>query len=181
MAIIAAKLSDLIFYICVANLKKVFQFSAEIKIIGVNPYVSVPERMLSELFEQAGRDKGKFPICGAVNGKPYKQTLVKYSGEWRLYINMAMLKNSPKRIGEVIEITMQPDTSDRAIKPHPKLVKALAENKKAKAVFDSLSPSLQHEIVRYISNLKREESIEKNVSRAIGFLLGKERFVGRGA
>ena len=30
-----------------------------------------------------------------------------------------------------------------------------------------------------IANLKTEKSVERNVTRAINFLLGKERFVGR--
>jgi len=44
---------------------------------------------------------------------------------------------------------------------------------------DSLRPSLQKEIVRYISFLKTEESIDRNVDNAIQFLLGKKRFIGR--
>ncbi|MCB0523292.1 MAG: YdeI/OmpD-associated family protein [Saprospiraceae bacterium] len=46
-------------------------------------------------------------------------------------------------------------------------------------IFDALPASRRKEIVRYIANLKTEESVERNVSRAIGFLLGKERFIGR--
>jgi hypothetical protein len=38
---------------------------------------------------------------------------------------------------------------------------------------------MQKEIMRYINNLKTTESVERNVERAIRFLLGKDRFVGR--
>jgi hypothetical protein len=155
------------------------KFTTEIKIIGINPFVFVPEKILLALFKQAGKDKGKIPISGTVNKLPYKQTLVKYGGDWRLYINTSMLNNSPKRIGETIEVMVEFDSSDRSIKPHRNFVKALNENKKAKVIFDSLRPSLQHEIVRYIANLKTDESIERNITRAIDFLLGKGRFVGR--
>jgi hypothetical protein len=116
---------------------------------------------------------------GAVNGIPYKQTLMKFAGAWRLYINTFMLKNSPKRIGETLAVTVSFDPSDRAIHPHPKWTRALERNAEAKAVFDSLSPSRKHEIVRYIAALKTEESVERNVEKAIDFLLGKGRFVGR--
>lgn len=155
------------------------KFKAEIQIIGVNPYVLVPSQVLSDIFIQAQKDKGAIPIKGTVNGKPYKQTLVRFKGEWRLYINMKMLKNSPKRIGETIEITIEFDPVKRIIKPHPKFVKALKDNISAKAIFDNLRPSLQLEIVRYISMLKTEESVDKNVPKAISFLLGKGKFVGR--
>ena len=154
-------------------------FNAEIKIIGINPFVFVPVEILAAIFRQAGKQKGKIPICGSINSKPYQQTLVKYSSEWRLYINTTMLKNSPKRIGETIEVTIDHDPSDRTIEPHPKLLTLLQENEQAQAVFDSLRPSLRFEIVRYISRLKTAESVDKNIIRAIDFLLGKGRFVGR--
>ncbi len=156
-----------------------YQFSAQLEIIVGNPFVFVPSNILHAIFQQAGKEKGAIPVRGTINGEPYQQTLVKYSGEWRLYINMKMLKNSPRRIGEVITVQIEFDPSDRTIEPHPKFTEALTNNKEAKIVFDGLSPSRQKEIIRYISNLKTEHSIEKNVTRAINFLLGKDRFVGR--
>ena len=155
------------------------KLDARLEIIVGNPFVFIPVDVLERLFQQAHQSKGPIPVKGRINGKPYQQTLVKYSGKWRLYINMKMLKNSPKRIGEIIEVEIAFDPSDRSIDPHPKLTQALADNKRAKEVFDSLSASKQKEIVRYISQLKTDKSVEKNVARAINFLLGKERFVGR--
>lgn len=51
-----------------------------------------------------------------------------------------MLKDSPKRVGEQIELTVEFDSEKRQITPHPKLVKALRDNKKASTVFDSIRP-----------------------------------------
>ncbi len=158
---------------------KEYHFIAELKIIGINPFVFVPEEILNEIFKAFGKEKGQIPVHGLINGKPYKQTLVKYSGDWRLYINTVMLSKSPQRIGETIEVTIAFDTEDRSLTPHPKLIKVLEENKEAKKVFDSLTQSKQKEIIRYISALKKEETIEKNIAKAINFLLGKERFIGR--
>jgi len=154
-------------------------FSATIEIIGINPFVFVPEEILNAIFEKAGKSKGPIPVKGAVNSIPYTQTLMKFKGEWRLYINTTMLKNSPKRIGEQIEISIAYDPKKREIPIHPKLLKALNENKEANTVFQNLRPSLKHEIIRYISHLKTEESIDKNVLKAIAFLLGEGKFVGR--
>jgi len=155
------------------------KFKAKLEIIVGNPFVFVPSVILDKIFQQANKNKGTIPVRGTINGKQYQQTLLKYSGEWRLYINIKMLKNSPRRIGEMIEVEIEFDLTDRTIKPHPKWAQALTDNKEAKEVFDNLSPSKQKEIVRYISNLKTEKSVDKNVIRAINFLLGKERFVGR--
>lgn len=154
-------------------------FTATLEKIGINPFVFVPEAILEHLFTANGKDKGPIPVQGTLNGTPYQQTLVKYRGAWRLYINTSMLKRSPERIGEVLELSISFDPSDRSIAPHPRLLQALDENPVAQAKFKSISPSLQKEIVRYISFLKSEKSIENNVNRAIGFLLGKESFIGR--
>jgi len=157
----------------------VHNFDAELDIIVGNPFVSVPPRVLDDLFRQAGRMKGPIPVLGSINGRAYQQTLVKYSGAWRLYVNMQMLEDSPRRVGEVVEVEVAFDPSDRTIESHPKLLAALAENEEASAVFESLAPSRQKEIVRYIANLKSEASVDRNVRRAINFLLGDGRFVGR--
>lgn len=158
---------------------KTHRFKADLKRVGINPFVSVPVPILNALFKQAGKDKGPIPICGVVNGTPYVQTLVRYRGEWRLYVNTAMVKDSPKRIGESFEFTVAFDPTSRDIAPHPKLVRALENNPTAKRVFESLPASRQKEIVKYISFLKTEASVDKNVTRAINFLLGSGRFIGR--
>ena len=155
------------------------KFKADIEIIGINPFVFVPDKVLKNIFKQAGKDKGPIPIRGTINNKPYRQTLVKYRDAWRLYINNSMVKNSPKRVGETVVIAVEFDPLSRNIKPHPKLVKAFKENKQAKKIFDSLSPSRQHEIVRYISFLKTEESVTRNITKAINHLIGKDTFAGR--
>ncbi|MEL6981054.1 MAG: YdeI/OmpD-associated family protein [Actinomycetota bacterium] len=151
----------------------------ELGIIDGNPFVLLPSAVLDRLFDEAGRSKGPIPIRGTINGKPYQQTLVKFSGAWRLYVNLQMLDDSPRRIGETIEVTVGFDPSDREIEPHPKLLAMLAANPVAADVFDGLSPSRRKEIVRYIDALKTEESVDRNVGRARDFLLGNGRFVGR--
>lgn len=139
------------------------RFTAILEIIVGNPFVYLPTEVLENIFQQAKKSRGPIPVKGAINGKPFQQTLVKYSGHWRLYINLVMLKNSPKRIGEEIEVDIEFDPGDRTIKPHPKWRKALMENKDANEVFENLSASKQKEIVRYISNLKTEKSVDRNV------------------
>ena len=155
------------------------KFIATIKIIGVNPFVFVPKKILKEIFKEAGKNKGPIPICGTINSQKYKQTLVKFKGDWRLYINTSMLKHSPKKIGETVSLTLKHDDSDRTIKPHPKLLIALAENKNAGDIFKNLPPYRKHEIIRYISHLKTESSIDRNIKKAIEHLSGKNKFAGR--
>ncbi|QQR86084.1 MAG: DUF1905 domain-containing protein [Flavobacteriales bacterium] len=154
-------------------------FKAHIAIIGINPYVLLPESTLAQLFAQAGKDKGPIPVHGTIDGHAFIQTLVKYAGAWRLYLNGPMLKAAKRGVGDTVRIRIAFDPRDRSIPMPPALEAALKENNKARKVFDALSPSRRKEIMRYIGHLKSEEAIRKNVARAIGFLEGRERFAGR--
>jgi hypothetical protein len=101
-------------------------FSAKIEIIGINPFVHLPAKVLEFIITQAGKDKGKIPVGIKIEGYEFVQTLVKYSGHWRLYLNTAMRKAGKKVAGEsaLFEITFDP--AKRTIKPHPGLTKALS-------------------------------------------------------
>jgi uncharacterized protein DUF1905 len=66
------------------------RFTAKILKIGINPYVGLPEDVLNTLFRQADKNKGPIPVRGTLDGKRFKQTLVKYQGAWGLYLNTPM-------------------------------------------------------------------------------------------
>lgn len=157
-------------------------FSARLEKIGINPFVFLPKAILENILKAAGKEKGNIAVKGIINHQTaYRQTLLRYKGEWRLYINTNMLKNSPERIGEKLIITIEPDYEEKVIPMHPKLMNALKNNPEANRVFNLLRPSLQKEMIRYISFLKTEESIEKNINKAMKYLSGKGSFVGRQA
>jgi hypothetical protein len=155
------------------------KFTAKIEIIGINPFVFLPEKVLQNIFKEAGKNKGKIPVKMKIEGHEFIQTLIKYSGHWRLYLNTPMRKMAKKEVGDFAKFEIAFDKEERKIAIHPKFQTALNNDPKAKEVFEKLRPSLQLEIVRYFSFLKQEETVEKNVTKAISFLLGKGKFVGR--
>lgn len=154
-------------------------FRAKIDIIGINPFVFVPEKVLKGLFADAGKHRGKIPVEMKIDGHPFTQTLVKYSGYWRLYLNMPMRKAAGKDVGDTAVFEISFDREERQVPMHPAFTAALNANKDAKKIFDALNPSRRLEICRYISGLKTEAAVARNIVRAIGFLSGSERFVGR--
>lgn len=154
-------------------------FTAAIRMIGINPYVLLPEATLKKLFAQAGKDKGPIPVRLTVDGHAFTQTLVKFASAWRLYLNGPMLKAARKSVGDAVSVRVAFDPSDRSTPMPSALEAALKKNTDARKAFDSLVPSRRKEIMRYIGHLKSEEAIKKNVARAIGFLVGGEGFAGR--
>jgi uncharacterized protein YdeI (YjbR/CyaY-like superfamily) len=154
-------------------------FKSKIFIIGINPYVLLPSSVLKYIFQKAGKDKGAIPVQLKIGGKDFIQNLVKYSGKWRLYLNGPMRKTAGKDVGHTIDMQIDFDPIPRKTPMHLKLKKAFKEDPTARKAFQKLSPSRQKEILRYINFLKSEESVDKNVQRAISHLAGRQSFVGR--
>ena len=149
-------------------------FSGVIKIIGVNPYLKLPQKILKAIFKQAGKDKGPIPVKGKLNGKPFIQTLVRYQGEWRLYLNTPMRKAAGIDVGDkaIVEIAFDPKPR---IEPMPAKFKlALSKDKIAKAAYEKLIPSRKKEILRYLNSMKTEASLEKNIGKFLLHLHGKK-------
>lgn len=154
-------------------------FTAKIRIIGVNPYVLLPSPVLKEVFRQSGKSKGPIPVRGTLNGHKFIQTLVRFSGKWRLYLNTPMRKAAGIDVGDTAKVTIEFDPKPRVISVHPKLTSAFKQNKEVKEAFEKLPPYRRKEIIRYISFMKTEESVVRNVEKVVRHLLGKSRFAGR--
>src|SRR5579862_2520416 len=155
------------------------EFTARIEIIGVNPYVVPPAAVLKKIFEVAGKDRGPITVRGKINGNDYLQTLVKFRGKWRLYLNTPMRRQANLDVGDRARFTIVFDGLERSIPMHPKLEEAFKNDAKALAIFNSLAPYRRKEIMRYINALKSEDSRDRNISKALAFLAGKGRFAGR--
>ncbi|WP_223815386.1 hypothetical protein [Sphingobacterium litopenaei] len=44
-----------------------YTFTAELQIIGINPFVAVPPDILERIFQDSGKRLGPISICGKVN------------------------------------------------------------------------------------------------------------------
>jgi hypothetical protein len=152
----------------------VIKFSQQIYKIGINPVVDPPDDVLAVLFEQAGREKGPIQVSGTINGAPFIQTLVRYKGAWRLYINGPMLKAGELKVGDVAEIEIEFDPRPREVVIPVQFANALRQDKLARQMYDQLTPSRQKEILRYLGSLRSDEALARNVERVISHLKGQD-------
>ena len=146
------------------------KFRSKIYKLGINPVVDPPKTALAGVFEQADRARGPIPVYGKLNGSDFTQTLVKFRGEWRLYVNGRMLKHSGCRVGDTadFEIAFDPRPRDPAVPAS--LADALGRSSAAATAFERLSPSRKKEILRYLGSLKTEAAVDRNIKRLIGLL-----------
>jgi hypothetical protein len=148
------------------------KFSSRIHKLGINPVVDPPARAVEALARQAGRDRGPIPVRGRLNGVEFLQTLVKYRGAWRLYINGQMLKDSGLKVGDEAKIEIEFDPQPREVPIPVSFQNALQNNGPAKAAFEKLTDSRRNEILRYLGSLKTPASLERNIAKVISRLSG---------
>ena len=147
-------------------------FSADIVKFGINPAVDPPDDVVRYLLKQAGRSTGPIPVRGFINGAEFIQTLIKYQGAWRLYVNGPMLKSAALRVGDSARIYIAFDPKPRDV-PMPDMFRVvLSSNKHAKEAIDGLPPFRRKEILRYLGSLKNEVSLSRNVEKVMKQLTG---------
>jgi hypothetical protein len=151
-----------------------FKFSARVFKIGINPVVDPPEDVLSGIFEQAGKSKGAIPVSGRLNGADFIQTLVKYQGSWRLYVNGPMLKAAGIEVGDIARVEIEFDPEPREVVMPKGFAIAMQNDESARSAYEKLSPSRQKEILRYLGSLKTEESLDRNIKRVLRHLRGED-------
>jgi hypothetical protein len=146
------------------------EFKTEILLIGINPYTLVPEPVLQEIFMQAAKAKSPIPVKGTLNGIPFIQTLVKFRGKWRLYLNNPMRKSVNGMVGDIVKIKLRFDPTPGFIHTHPDLADALAKNQQADSGYQLLSASRKKEINLYLHHLKNNNTLSKNIEKLIRHL-----------
>lgn len=157
-------------------------FSSTIHIINGNPYVRPPDKILFEIFQQAHKDKGPIPVRGKLNGTEFHQSLLRYQGDWRLYINGAMAKKAGFKyvgsitaiVGQKVKIAIAYDPKPPQYLMVPEFQAALSKDKKAKLAYGQLTVGRQKEILRYFSFMKNKSSLIRNIERVMQHLRGEE-------
>ncbi len=151
------------------------KFSAVVRIVlgstpmTLNPCVEVPPAVAVSLRRESGKNQS-LPVRATVQGKPFKANVVKYRGAWRLYLNGTLRRSAGVEVGNRVKVTLQHDPKPRPTPMPPAFAAALARDKRAKSAFAALAPSRRKELLRYLGNLKREESLRRNIGKMLKYL-----------
>jgi hypothetical protein len=160
------------------------RFQAPIKIRGINPYVLVTA-------EQAARLKPDWrrpmPVRIQVNGKPEAPWRINLmpagDGSFFLYLHGQVRKDSGTSVGDLVSITVEFDRQYKGGPADPMpgwFGDKLQRNRAAQRGWNSLPPSRQKEILRYLGRLKSPEAQHRNVQKALHVLAGGQaRFMAR--
>jgi hypothetical protein len=136
-------------------------FSAKIYKIGLIRFVDVPPEVSREL----GDGVPHIAVKGEVEGVPLQTTLVsRGEGLYRLAIHGDIRKKLRMDAGAVVELAIERDEASREPLLPPALVLALRNSPKAQIAFRQMTTALRRQIVRYLTHVKQQSTLERRVA-----------------
>lgn len=142
-----------------------FRFRATIYKTGINWAVDVPERITSKL----EKEKGYIRIKGLIDDFGFKTTLVPVKdADYRLFVNGIMMKGANTAVGKSANFSIEQNTTHLTREyPFPPLLKKILQEEKLTAAFNSLSAARIKDILKYLSFIKTEETMRKNINKLV--------------
>lgn len=105
------------------------------------------------------------PVEGEVDGAPVRSTLVsRGAGCYRLAIHSEIRKKLKIDAGAVVEVALRRDEAPREPVLPPALVLALRNAPKAQSEFRRMTTALRRQVVRYITAVKLQATLERRVA-----------------
>jgi hypothetical protein len=139
-------------------------FSGKIYKVGIIRYVDVPVDVSLAI----GEGESHVPVAGEVEGVPVRTTMVsRGNGCYRLAIHGDIRKKLRVDAGAVIEVAIQRDEDPREPVLPPALVLALRNAPRAQAEFRSMTTALRRQVVRYLTSVKQQSTLERRVAAMV--------------
>lgn len=149
-----------------------FEFEAEIEREGYmnGAYVVFPESALA-VFGAKGHIKVKVMFDGKIS---YRGSLASMgNGLHLLGVTKAVRKELGKSHGDIIHVTMEPDTEERTVEIPEDIVNLLKEFPEAEETFFRMSYSHKREIVHWVTDAKKNETRNRRLEKMVVMLLKK--------
>jgi uncharacterized protein DUF1905/bacteriocin resistance YdeI/OmpD-like protein len=142
-------------------------FSAKIYKVGIIRFVDVPANVSRSIGEGASN----VAVKGEVEGIPVRTTLVSRGNRlYRMAIHGHIRKKLRIDAGAVVEIAIERDEESREPALPPALVLALRNSPKAQTVFRAMTTALRRQIVRYLTSVKHQATLERRVTKLVRVL-----------
>jgi hypothetical protein len=125
--------------------------------------------------EKAFGTKARVPVAGTMNGFAFRNSLLPQGdGTHAMAVNKELQAGAKAAPGDVVRVSMAIDTAARTVTIPVELKDALATDKKAAAVFASLSPSHKKEFADWISEAKKAQTRLSRAEKSLGMIVAKK-------
>jgi Bacteriocin-protection, YdeI or OmpD-Associated/Domain of unknown function (DUF1905) len=147
-------------------------FAGRIYKVGIIRYVDVPR----EASRAMGARGAHVAVHGTVEAVPLVTTMVsRGKGCYRIAIHGEIRKKLKVDAGAIVEIALERDEGSREPALPPALVVALRLSPEAQGYFRGMTVSLRRQIVRYITAVKQQATMERRVAGMVRRLAQRAR------
>jgi hypothetical protein len=113
-------------------------------------------------------------VRGALNGVPYRSSLMMYGGIFHLGVHKATLAAAGVTAPASVTVTIERDGEPLPTDTVPDdLARALERSAKAGAAWQTLRPSLKREHVKSVLEAKKPETRERRIAKIVASLGGR--------
>ncbi len=117
--------------------------------------------------------RARVPVCGTINGFPYRSSIFPMGGKHWLVVNRQMREGAKANAGEIVRVHMERDDAPRTVEVPADLARALKASRAAQAAWDKASYTHRKEYVQAIEGAKRPETRARRIEKAIAELTAK--------
>jgi len=143
------------------------KFRAVLETEGGGHFIALP----FDVKEEFGRARP--PVKASVNGHGYRTTIAVYGGKYCLGLRKADADAAGVKAGDIVRVTVEPDTEVREVEMPPELAAALKKNGTARARWEKLSHTHKKEHAEAILKAKKPETRMRRVQKTIEMLSAK--------
>jgi hypothetical protein len=142
-------------------------FSGKIYKVGLIRFVDVP----ADISHAIGNGAAHVAVRGEIEHIPLQSTLVsRGKGCYRLAIHGDIRKKLRVDAGAVLEVAIERDEGPREPVLPPALIIALRNSPKAHKAFRGMTTALRRQLVRYLTSVKHQQSLERRVAKMVRML-----------
>jgi hypothetical protein len=129
--------------------------------------------------EKTFGSKARVAVKGTVNGAPYRGSAMPWGdGSHFLVVNKTLQKQAGAVPGDMLSITMEPDTEDRTVELPEELQAALKKNPAARKAFEKMSYSHQREYADHVREAKKPETRQARAAKSVAMITESRRLRG---
>jgi bifunctional DNA-binding transcriptional regulator/antitoxin component of YhaV-PrlF toxin-antitoxin module len=111
------------------------------------------------------------PVKASINGHSYRSTISVYGGKYYLPVRSDHREAAGVKAGDIVEVTIAPDTEVREVDVPAELATLLARNRQAKESWERLSYTSRKEHANAIRSAKRTETRARRLKRILETLV----------
>jgi hypothetical protein len=148
-------------------------FSATIVKLGINACLNIPEKIVKSLLAAAGKKSAPVQVKCVLNGVKFDANVVRYSGDWRLYLNLVTRRAAGCDTGDKVKIQLTYDPSVR-MPPMPEPFRQALRGSPDLQKAWRLRPSAKRrEILQSLNDKKSDAELAPAITKTVERLLKK--------